>query len=398
VISFYISIFNIILYYWFSVRTFEANELEIYWPLALTISAIIVLHIYQARIAYRDLSKKNKSVEKNYAKAKLLLFESKSKPHRVLLVEKTNGNTRIKKFINDQVHPTLVQEPITESLTLIRWKTFCEYFGSHCYSVIILCLIFIILLAIVALHPIIPIIHRHIMRNETYIVVPWQIDCIRNSYIVISAIFYSLLIGMMTASIVNYLRILFILKRLLSRTELIRNIDLEEGYYLNLSDPDNLEYFLSLFRPVKRHIDPYHLFLSTMTCALIIEIILILTAIIHVFAYGHSTDLLTIWCLIDICILSLFIMAFLIVVVFINKLLTNDFIRHLKKLKKVMVQENLNANIHYLNAVIDHMESASREYAVKLLGFVVDQKLAIKFLISVLTGIGSSFVSFIKTQ
>jgi hypothetical protein len=63
-----------------------------------------------------------------------------------------------------------------------------------------------------------------------------------------------------------------------------------------------------------------------------------------------------------------------------------------------MVQENLNANIHYLNAVIDHMESASREYAVKLLGFVVDQKLAIKFLISVLTGIGSSFVSFIKTQ
>jgi len=219
----------------------------------------------------------------------------------------------------------------------------------------------------------------------------------------LSAIFYLILIITMTISIGQYLRILNNLKKLLSSTELMEMIDLERSYFLNLRESKNLEYFMLLFRPIIRNIDPYHTYLSTMVCALVIDMILILTAVIHVFIYGHSTDLLTIWCLIDIIILSIFIIIFLIIVVLINKLLTDDFIKQLKALKKSMVTPSCSDRdrkdtIRYLDAVIDHMESASKEYAVKLFGFVVDQKLVLKILISIFTGIGSSIVSFIKQQ
>jgi hypothetical protein len=138
-----------------------------------------------------------------------------------------------------------------------------------------------------------------------------------------------------------------------------------------------------------------------MTCALIIDIILILTAVIHVFVYRHSADLLTIWCLIDIIILSIFILIFLTIFVMINKLIMHDFIQQLKNLKKLMVAPSSwdkirTDTICYLNAVIDQLESASREYAVKLFGFIVDQKLAVKILFSICTGIVSSIVPFIK--
>jgi hypothetical protein len=82
------------------------------------------------------------------------------------------------------------------------------------------------------------------------------------------------------------------------------------------------------------------------------------------------------------------------VVVLINKLLTSDFIRHLKKLKKLMAPEN--KNIGYLESVIEHMETSSKEQAVKLLGFVVDQNLAIKVVISVCSTIFSIGFTYLK--
>ncbi len=87
---------------------------------------------------------------------------------------------------------------------------------------------------------------------------------------------------MMTISIGKYRLILKNLRSVLSSTELMQNIDLETSFFLNLRDPQNLEYFLALFRAILRNIDPYYIFLSTMACALIINGILITTVVIHV--------------------------------------------------------------------------------------------------------------------
>ena len=67
-----------------------------------------------------------------------------------------------------------------------------------------------------------------------------------------------------------------------------------------------------------------------MGCALVMDLLLIATAVTDVFIYERPTELLTIWCLVDIVILSIFILIFLVIVVFINKLIIYDLIRHLK--------------------------------------------------------------------
>ncbi len=397
---FVFSIFNIIVYYWRSATSSDANELEIYWPLALTISAITILHVYESSRAYRNLSKENNAVRKTYVKAYLAVLEAKSKPY---IVEKDSNNiTRIEKFTNnDQLHPTVIQESIAQTLTLTGSKTMCEYIGSNCFRFLLAFLIFLLLVGITISHSFIPYIHRHWPNNETSIDIPWQIQCIHVSYVIYSSTFYLVLLSMMTISIVKYGVILKNLNRLLSSTELMQNIDLETSYFFNLREPKNLEYFLALFRPILRNIDPYHIFLSTMACALIINGILIVTVVIHVFIYSYSIDLLTIWCLIDIIILSIFIIIFLGIVVLINKLLMHDMLRGLKNLRKTMLtpssqKANNDEVIYYLNAVIADMESETREYAVKLFGFIVDQKLVTKILISIATGIASAIVSAIK--
>ena len=121
----------------------------------------------------------------------------------------------------------------------------------------------------------------------------------------------------------------------------------------------------------------------------------------HVFVYNFSADLLTIWCLIDIIILSIYIVIFLATVVLINKLLMDDLLQGLKNMKKTMLtpsytRENTPENIDYINAVIEHMESESKENAVKIFGFIVDRKLIAKILLSITTGIDSACVSFFK--
>ncbi|CAF3400098.1 unnamed protein product, partial [Rotaria sp. Silwood2] len=155
----------------------------------------------------------------------------------------------------------------------------------------------------------------------------------------------------MMLSIARYWSSYAVLRKLLHSIELMQAIDREISYFLNLRDSNNLEYFLSLFRSVKRDIDPYHILLSTMGCALIIDILLIATAVINVIIYGQSTDLLIIWCLIDIVILSFFIIIFLGIVSLINKLLIHDSIRYLKNLKTTtvttaIIHEHRNENAH----------------------------------------------------
>ena len=44
----YLSLFNIILYYMWSTGSNQINELEIYWPFALIVGIIIILHVCEA--------------------------------------------------------------------------------------------------------------------------------------------------------------------------------------------------------------------------------------------------------------------------------------------------------------------------------------------------------------
>jgi hypothetical protein len=339
-------------------------------------------------------------VQKAYAKAKLNLLEAKANPYRVKRVNE-NENIYIMNSLNEeQSHSAVVKESVAQSLIITRSKAWCKYLKSNSILAIFISIITLDLVIIVS-HPMIPWFDHLIERNGSFIVIPWQINCIRISYIVLSGIFYSMLILMMTIGVGNYFLILQGLRRLLSSTELMRNTDLETPYFLNIREPENLEYFLSLFRPIQRNIDSYHIFLSTMACALVIDIILIITSVIHVFIENHSTDLLTVWCLLDISILSIFIIIFLAIVVLINKLSMYDLIQHLKNLKKSMLapssqQRNHNDTIRYLDAVIDHMESASREYAVKLFGLIIDQKFVVRIIISIASGIASNIVAFIR--
>ncbi|UJR06884.1 hypothetical protein I4U23_011173 [Adineta vaga] len=198
----------------------------------------------------------------------------------------------------------------------------------------------------------------------------------------------------MFESIQKYYSILTKLEDLLSITNLFGNIGSESGNFLNLYKSDDVEYFLSLFQSTKKRIDPYNIHLSIMACALFIDGLLILTTLIHLFMYGYSYNLLTIWCFIDILILSIFILIFLFIIVLINKLITYDLILHLTTFKMNYGTENE----QYSNAVIKHMENGKRKNAVKLLGLVIDHRLAIKVFISVISGLASSAASYIKKE
>lgn len=401
-----VTFFNIYLYFECSIPpVFEKNEMEICWPLALTITTIIIFISYETSSKYRDTSKRKEVVKNSHAKAHMNLLEALSKPNEIVLIEDPITNTQIKKFVNEeQFHPILVQKSITESVKLTEPKQVCQYFISTALRFLALVGTLIIFCTTTALHAAIPTIYRHIQGDEVLFIAPWCINSIRTSYIVFSVIFYSLFIFMMISGIAHYVLILSVLKGLLSRTELIEQTDREMSYFLNLRESKNLEYFLSVFKLVTQNADPYNLYISAMTCALVIDGALVLTAILHVLAYGHSTGLLLIWCLIDIVILSIFIIIFVIIIILVNKLIMSDVIQRLRTLKKDMVtsttvRENGRDAGEYLEAVIEQMQTAGSEYAVKLFGFfVIDKRLIFKILFTVASGIGSIILSFIKQQ
>ncbi|CAF1616255.1 unnamed protein product [Adineta ricciae] len=348
-------IFNIIQFYWFNVLPSKANELEIYWPVALIISMKTVLNVYQTSKEYRDrrLSKED------------LSFQSLTK------MDSFHGNLRSKGYL---------------------------YYIAY----LLVSISASVILGI--LHSFIPIIYRSTKTNETLRDMNWQVNTIRYSYVAFSCVFYSLLIWMMVESIGNYSLMLWKLKKLFLKTNLFGNISLESGNLLNLYKSDDLEFFVSLFQPIKRKVDPYNLYLSTMTCALVIDGLLILTTVVHLFIYGKSFHLLIILCSIDILILSFSILIFLTIVVFINKLMTTTLVLHLKNIKvnslsPIMNDGNENGRIRYLNAVIEYMEYETKENAIKLFGLlVIDHKLAIKVVLSVIASFGSQFIAYFKQE
>ncbi|UJR24771.1 hypothetical protein I4U23_006145 [Adineta vaga] len=397
-----LSIFNVIIYYSHNISSIDVNQMEIYWPLLLIISILIILHVYQTSSFHRRTFFNRNLLKNTYHTAHLQLLEIKSTPNNTKLStysidyqSKSHFYEIIDRKMND-FHPTLLHKSITESLINSSQNP-----TSNLFYCIVSILLLISFLPLVIIHPFIPTLYRIFHLNIIFTNIPWDIRLIQYSYIIFSFMFYTSIISLMIKSISNYLSILYDLRILLSSTDLKKQVDFECEFYLNLRRSENLEYFVQLFQQIIRNIDKNHVLITTMTCVLLIDIILILTAIIRVFVYGRSTDLLTIWCLIDIVILSFFIMLFIIVVVLINKSINYDFIRHLRNLKKDITTSNIihekdNINYDYLDIIIEHMESVSDQYSVKLLGFVVDHSLAIKIFISIVTGIASAIASLVQ--
>ncbi|CAF1650034.1 unnamed protein product, partial [Adineta ricciae] len=397
-----VSISNIIIYYSRHIVSTNANQMEIYWPLLLIISLLTILHVYQTSSFHRKTFR-NKNILKNtYIDAHLQILEIKSTPNTTKLSTffvADTSDTRFYEIIDRKItdfHPTLLQKSITQSILNSSEKP-----NSNLFYFVVSILLLITFVPLVIIHPLIPSFYRIFRLNMSFIHTSWDIQLIQYSYMIISFIFYTLLVFLMMRSISEYLKVLYNLRILLSSTDLKKQVDFECEFYLNLRRSENLEYFVHLFQRTIRNIDKNHTLITTMTCALLIDVILILIAVIRVFVYGRSTDLLTIWCLIDIVFLSFFIMLFISVVVLINKSINYDFIRHLRNLKKDVVTSNIlhqeeNVNYDYLDIIIEHIESVTDQYSVKLLGFVVDYSLALKIFISIVTGIASAIASLVQ--
>ena len=164
-------------YHWFSARKYETNELEVYWPLALLIAIITVLHICQTTIVYRGISKDNQSISKSSANAKLQLLAKKLDIKKV----KDQYNNIFIAHRNS-LEPKLYHKSIATTLNLPQYKTFCEYFQSICSCCDFICYLIVILIVGV-MHTVIPTISRYGNGVDMFVNIPWQVKLIRVSYI-----------------------------------------------------------------------------------------------------------------------------------------------------------------------------------------------------------------------
>ncbi|CAF1333894.1 unnamed protein product [Didymodactylos carnosus] len=335
-----------------------------------------------------DIKRDKKLVQKKHNEAELDLLTKNA------YVMKASGNTdKQGRLINRAYHHYIESKGTNREVVL---------------AVISLCLyIFVIFI-----HPCIPYISRkHFTKDYPPSTGsrPWFVKSIEFSYIYIGGISYSIFLGMIVYAVVQYGELFNELNSIMLRvTNDERFVELGAADYLNLRQPNNLNLFLAQVRRLvaKTNKSEYRTCLSTITYALILDLILGLTAIIRLLIYGlgESIDLLTSFSLIDICILTITIVIFLIIVVFFNHTTTHHILQLLKRTKKEAVCELLlkkdntieDRNIQYLSTVIEYLEAAKAKYSVKLFGLIVDRALLLKIVTVLLTGGGSGLFSLLQ--
>ena len=405
-ISLILSIANFVIYYIYFISPSESNQLEVYWPLGSILSILIILYVHEFASFHRTRYLNGNRVEQTFEQAQLDILEIRSTPNPMESIEfpfPIRFNTNLYQVVEqrpNEHHPTLYNYSISNSF--IRPKNVSS--SQSCHYVLYGLLLIICLLSLV-IHSSIPTVDRLIRPNQSSrIDQQWAIRLNQYFYIATSLIFYSALLAVMMLSAWNYGKVLHNLQFLFLHTDLKRQGDFQSEYYFNLRRRENLEYFLRLFRRILSSIDENHVWITSMTCALLLDIGLILTVVIRVFILRYKTDLLTVWCSIDVIILSIFIMTFIIIVVLINKLILHDFIQYLRNFRKDLATldsvnpQEANIDLEYLQLTIEHIESVKDQYSVKLLGFLVDHSLASKLGISILTGISSAIVSFTQQE
>ncbi|CAF1255112.1 unnamed protein product [Didymodactylos carnosus] len=366
---------------------YQVNVLEAYWPFILLIYFIVYFSVIYATGFIRQTKLNKTLLKRTYDKAKLKILNEYTKPVKY----------QINKPVNKEYYPPHLE------LTYYKFEL-CRHFTDH---KILFSFSIIIFLVIILIHPCIPYIYRHINLNST---ITSQRPCL-----------------------LTYANLFGSLKRLMSQTNSEKHRELDLYIYFNLTNPHNLEYFLYLLKTSQSSVDETNISIATIGFALIIDAILIIESIVRVILFNEY-DLLTIFSLIDIVILSVLILLFLTIVVRISDQSFKMFTR--KKLKKddmtallvhrnglnslkyksnvttttdtsfqqpehtddneMIIAQNLKANNAYLLSVIEHLESSKDDYAVKILSVVIDQAFLIKILISMLTGIISTITSLTK--
>ena len=111
-------------------------------------------------------------------------------------------------------------------------------------------------------------------------------------------------------------------------------------YFLDIRQPNNLEYWLAL-REKAKHVEAR--LLAMMAGAVIGDAVLLIVSAVRVLFYKVTVDLLLVVSIADIVIFSLFIIAFLLIVVQANNVLSEEHLQLLQRLKHQLSFEMVNS-------------------------------------------------------
>ena len=111
-------------------------------------------------------------------------------------------------------------------------------------------------------------------------------------------------------------------------------------YFLDIRQPNNLEYWLAL-REKAKHVEAR--LLAMMAGAVIGDAVLLIVSAVRVLFYKVTLDLTLVVSIADIAIFSLFILAFLLIVVKANTVLSEEHLQLLQKLKHQLSFEMVNS-------------------------------------------------------
>ena len=372
-ISLIVALIGIFTFHFDLIPSLKSHRLEVYWPLGSVLSILIILHVYEFSSSHRKRYFNGNQVERMFEKAELDILEARSSPNQTQVIvfpfptRYENALHGIADDSPDDHHPTLINISISESF--LRPTKRSPLQCCHCFLHIVL--IGICLASLVG-HWLIPTIGRGIQFHAPSNDNPWwSSDLNHYFYLVSTVIFYGTFLGLMALSVQHYAGVLHRLQYLLLNTDLRRQGDFQSKFYFNLRRRENLEYFLHLFRQILSNADENHLFITTMTCASLLDTAFITTLIVRVFILRCTTDLLTMWCLIDVIILSVFIMIFIIIIVLINKLILADFTRDLRNFRRELStidpidRQEQSIELDYLQSAIEHIDNVKDQYSVK---------------------------------
>ena len=80
-IVFLFNLFTLIIYYSYNISSIEVNQMEIFLPLSLIISILIILYVYQSSLFHQKTFSNRKFIEKVYNEAYLKILEINSQPN-----------------------------------------------------------------------------------------------------------------------------------------------------------------------------------------------------------------------------------------------------------------------------------------------------------------------------
>lgn len=142
--------------------------------------------------------------------------------------------------------------------------------------------------------------------------------------------------------------------------------------------------------------------------AMVFDVILAIVAFIRLMVYGVGSlvySLTSFYALIDMIILTFFIMLFLYGLAFINTATTTEVLEVLLRTQRDVIHEQVrgsslekNEDVHYLATTSKYLKENKSTYVIKIYGMIIDRGLISKYFIAMLTGILSSILGLVAKQ